>query len=377
VIRSALFTWKSLKNKLPAGYAMIAKKLVILTINIKVQRPNILSWASALRTSVADVICAGKNRINAAAVLLTLLILGSCATLPPERPAAEWFAVLPDSSTFYLVLNLDTAGALFREILIEADLEEEAENSLFERTSKVFGAVELKPGSAPAISLLLLGRYPRLAAKLQLSLSKSWKKVSSPETYWQHSVLNIQVAIPQKNVLLISTGAIHALLEGIKEPAPFFLPTGVKGDLKLADALVYFPELPGGGGAANEAQLPGLPIREVWIFSRGEDEVHELTASFNLSEVKNARILEALFRLLLTMWLRETEVENLAARLQGVEVRVEEKMVRITGLFFSAPELSRFFGALISQSMVSHRTSSGYPTGISSGHPTGTSSGRN
>jgi len=342
---------------------MIAKKLVILTRNIKVQRPNILSWASALRTSVVpqdslrsppvtEVICAGKKTIKTAAVLLTLLILGSCATLPPERPADEWFAVLPDSSTFYLILNFDTAEALFREILIEADLEEEADNSLLKRTTKVFGAVELKPGSTPVISLLALGRYPRLAAKLQLSLSKSWKKVSSPETYWQHSVENIQVAIPQKNVLLISTGAIHVLLEGIKEPAPFFLPTGVKGDLELADALVYFPELPGSGGSGKEAQLPDLPIREVWIFSRGEDKVHELTASFNLSEVKNARILEALFRLLLTMWLRETEVENLAGRLQSVEVRVEEKMVRITGLFFSTPELSRFFGELISQSSI-------------------------
>ncbi len=293
-----------------------------------------------------------KNRINAAAVLLTLIILGSCATLPPERPAAEWFAVLPESSTFYLVLNFDTAEALFREVLIEAHLEEEAENSLFKRTSKVFGAVELKPGSTPVISLLALGRYPRLAVKLQLNLSKSWIKVSSPETYWQHSVENIQVAIPQKNVLLISTGAILTLLEGIKEPAPFFLPGGVKADLKLADALVYFPVLPGGGGAGKEAQLPDLPIREVWIFSRGEDEVHELTASFNLSEVKNARILEALFRLLLVMWLRETKVENLAARLQSVEVRVEEKMVRMTGLFFSTPELSRFFGALISPSSI-------------------------
>jgi len=290
-----------------------------------------------------------QNTINAAAVLLTLIILGSCATLPPERPADEWFAVLPESSTFYLILNFDTTETLLREILIEAGLEEGADNSLFKRTSRVFGAVELKPGSAPVISLLALGRYPRLAAKLQLCLSKSWKKVSSPETYWQHSVENIQIAIPQKNVLLISTGAILALLEAINEPAPFFLPAGVKGDLELADALVYFPELPGSGSGGKEAQLPDLPIREVWIFSRGEDEVHELTASFNLSEVKNARILEALFRLLLTMWLRETEVENLAARLQSVEVRVEDKMVRITGLFFSTTELSRSFAALIEE----------------------------
>lgn len=290
-----------------------------------------------------------KNRINTALVLFSLLILGSCATLPPERPADEWFAVLPERSTFYLVLDFSTAETLLREILIEADMEEQADNSFFKRTSKVFGAVELRPGSAPVISLLALGRYPCLAAKLQLSLSKSWRKVNSPETYWQHSFENIQVAIPRKNMLLISTGAILELIERIKEPAPFFLPAGVKGDLKLAHALVYFPVLPGGGDAGKEAQLDNLPIREVWIFSRGEDEVHELTASFNLSEVKNPRILEALFRLLLTMWLRETEVENLAARLQSVEVRVEDKMVRITGLFFSTTELSRSFAALIEE----------------------------
>ncbi len=37
-------------------YAMIVQKLFILPRNIKVQRPNILCWPSALRTSVADVI---------------------------------------------------------------------------------------------------------------------------------------------------------------------------------------------------------------------------------------------------------------------------------------------------------------------------------
>jgi len=45
-------------------YAMIDQKFVILTRNIKVQRPNILSWTSALRTSVADVICDGKFKFS-------------------------------------------------------------------------------------------------------------------------------------------------------------------------------------------------------------------------------------------------------------------------------------------------------------------------
>ncbi len=52
---------------------MIAQKFVILTRNIKVQRPNILSWTSALRTSVADVICAGRKH------LFILLIIFSCS----------------------------------------------------------------------------------------------------------------------------------------------------------------------------------------------------------------------------------------------------------------------------------------------------------
>ncbi len=52
-------------------YAMIDQKFVILTRNIKVSdsrkscgRPNILSWTSALRTSVADVICDGKFKFS-------------------------------------------------------------------------------------------------------------------------------------------------------------------------------------------------------------------------------------------------------------------------------------------------------------------------
>ena len=56
---------------LPLKFCLFSAK------NNQVQRPNILCWTFALRTSVADVICAGKKSLLfALAVLLTL----ACAT---------------------------------------------------------------------------------------------------------------------------------------------------------------------------------------------------------------------------------------------------------------------------------------------------------
>ena len=54
---------------------MKAQKFVILTKNSKVQRPNILSWTSALITSVADAICDGKKLKRIGLYLLVLIIV--------------------------------------------------------------------------------------------------------------------------------------------------------------------------------------------------------------------------------------------------------------------------------------------------------------
>ena len=56
-----------------------AQKFVILTRNIKVQRPNILNLTSALRTSVADVICDGGKRITFITILLLCSLLSWAA----------------------------------------------------------------------------------------------------------------------------------------------------------------------------------------------------------------------------------------------------------------------------------------------------------
>jgi len=56
---------------------------VVLTRNIKVQRPNILSWTSSFRTSVADLICDG-NRLYSKGIIFLLLGLSVLFPLSGE-----------------------------------------------------------------------------------------------------------------------------------------------------------------------------------------------------------------------------------------------------------------------------------------------------
>jgi len=87
---------------------MIAKKLVILTRNIEVQRPNILSLTSALRASVADVIYAGEKYL-ALLFSITLIAAFSGCDAGSTRATVTGTLTLPAAAnfTYYVLVEND------------------------------------------------------------------------------------------------------------------------------------------------------------------------------------------------------------------------------------------------------------------------------
>jgi len=68
---------------------MTASNFVILTRNIKVQCPNILSWTSAMRTSVTDVICNGKKGARNSVLFLFILLSPQLASASSSGQSPE------------------------------------------------------------------------------------------------------------------------------------------------------------------------------------------------------------------------------------------------------------------------------------------------
>ena len=108
---------------------MIAQKLVILTRNIKVQRPNILSWTSALRTSVADIICDGIKKQTAFSIVLLTLI----AAITWAQSQSSGFTVAGE-------ISFEKKGDIYLRLASEIEFKNKKKESVFQTRISVRSA---------------------------------------------------------------------------------------------------------------------------------------------------------------------------------------------------------------------------------------------
>ena len=278
-----------------------------------------------------------------------LLLLASCATLPPPRSSEEMLGALPPESTFFASVNVDPDSELMLAVLDRAGLKSRTVEQFWERTERLFAAVQLSPAGPPAISAISMGSYPLSLIRFQLNTSKEWKKVKSDTVYWQHRQENLQIAVPERNLILISSGSMERILHRLKNPLPMPIPGEVIEAMESSSLVIYFPVLP------TTAEMQNLPIQTVWLSllrNRDSDqdgglESYDLKAVFFLSEEKNPRILAMLFRLLVMIMMRSAEIDNVASRLKAMEITVDEASVRLSGLNLSVEELLRAAGGLL------------------------------
>ena len=283
-------------------------------------------------------------------LILPVVILVSCATLPPERPAGGWIGVLPPESTFFLSLNIPYSGELLLSILKEKNISAPEIHSIMDRTERIYAGVHLSRITPTAFSLVALGNYPAFLVNIPLKANKEWQKVESPRPYWQQANGILQVAVPENNLVFAANGSIERMLNKLENPGSNPFPWEAVWEMERADALIFFPVLP---STDREAGLERLPIKEVWISAyrsaSKEEPTYELLGVFNLIEVKNKRAVEALFRLLMVAWLRKAEVSSPVEQLKSLKISVSAERVRISGLRFSEAEIVDFFGLFLSK----------------------------
>ena len=278
-----------------------------------------------------------------------LLLLASCATLPPPKSSEEMLSALPPESTFFASVNVDTAGGLVLEVLDRVGLTSRTVDKFWARTERLFVAVQLSPAGPPAISAISMGSYPLGLIRFQLNTSKEWKKIKSDTVYWQHRRENLQIAVPESNLILIPSGSMERILHRLENPLPMPVPEEVIEAMESSSLVIYFPVLP------TTPQMQNLPIQTVWLSllrnrDNGQDgglESYDLKAVFYLSEGKDPRILAMLFRLLVMIMMRNAEMDNVASRLKALEITVDEARVRLSGLNLNTEELLRAAGELL------------------------------
>jgi hypothetical protein len=333
-----------------------------------------------------------------------LLLVVSCATVPPPQEPPDWVSLLPAESTLVAGVDVAAARGLLDELAGRVGLESRRIADILSRTRRAYAGIQLLPDGPPLISMVALGDFCPAALDLRLSFDRRWHKrmlngTAGPEaaacftgggpgeaanrrgptpwdpagTYWEASAAllpsasgglpaaspqlqgtveplpgapqqaapgRLEIASPRRGVVLLSTGAMESLLRRFEVPAGTILPEETARDVRGADLFLFLRELPRG---AMGGEVLRTPIRSLWLAARADQGDYVITAVFTLEGVSNERALERLFRLLIPALLRRAGVPDPLGTFKALELSVEPARVRVRNLRLSAGDLLRFF----------------------------------
>jgi hypothetical protein len=275
-----------------------------------------------------------------ALVLLMVIGLGACASFRPPpsmEPGAggpeERVGILPPESTLFASFKVDSFHFLLAPLFPN-----ERSQKLLDHTDRVYGGITLTEAGDAAFSLVGIGDYSSAHLRIPLCLSRDWRRVD--RSYWVQEEKSLQIALPEKNLLLASNGSIRELLARYDQRFVYPLPPGVGGRMEAAELLLFFPVLP-----AVARDLEVLPMKAAWLEAAREGEdlrisiVMALQDPDALAEAADRRRVEALFRLALAIWLRRENRADLAGRFGDLEIRTEDGLLRLEGIRLSRQEI--------------------------------------
>jgi len=318
--------------------------------------------------------------MRAALFLLALaaLWLSACATAPPApAPAAEagaWMALLPPESTVFAVVEVPLARPLLdqaaRRAMAPGSSEQSSERgtrAVLDRTQRVYAGLSLAPDAQASFSLVARGRFAAGAIRSRLACASDWRRRRAPGAagrggrasgYFEHRRLGLQVAAPERGLVLAANGSIAQGLDRYRHfaagaaPAGVGLPGQALAAVEGAALFAYLPALPRGMGQPPDTGSAGggptgsaAGIRDLWFAAAPDPPApgaYQAEAVFRLEQERSPRALESLFRLLLASWLRRSGLADPVGRLRRAQILAEAGEVRVRGLSLSVEELLQF-----------------------------------
>jgi hypothetical protein len=309
-----------------------------------------------------------------AALLLPLLLLASCATVPRGAMHASPWAPLPHDANLYLYADVQEMRGP-AEVLVRAvsgakagDAGLRADNAglraLLDRAEEVYAGLYLRaPASGPApggpaVELVLTGRFSPELVGTRMSFSCGWVRHESFQPYWSARKQPLEVGSPAPGRVLVSVGrpgALPRMMARGREPEASLVQR-VLAENPPAAAFVTgaaaWAWLPLGGEAASS--LPGsaapgtaLPLRSAWFAARREGGLYELEARAELAGQASPRALAAAVRLAAASLLRRAGLPELVAHLRAMEVAVEGQSLVVRGLRLSEEETLSLLKSLV------------------------------
>ncbi len=305
------------------------------------------------------------KKLPAAAVtlLLLLLLFSGCATAPTQLPGEYYIGMMPEESSYLLKIDVQNNRRL-TELLLKPGLGGEAlPPELVDRISNAYMGIQSarhsgsSPFAAPSIFVTATGRFPAGIISSNLDRDKEWEKRSNHITYWYNTKMMMELALPERNLLCISTKDVGAMVDRFRDRETMRIPEEVRREFDISDVVVYIPEpgadmLAGGEGEGAVGFNADLPIDAIWItlFSPVEDSgrpgpnsnlSYEVSLVFKVGDPSKTRQLTLISRLFIIAWMRQADIGDITELKDKISITAGGDHVRIEGLELTVEEIEK------------------------------------
>ncbi len=299
------------------------------------------------------------RRIALAAGVSLFLLLGACATVGklsvPSGP--DLTALFPENSFAYASIKVSQNAGLVADILKQSGLSSSIPSSVLIRTNRMYASAQYDSGKKSTFALVGEGEYPTGLIGWRLSWSRDWKRSDKPIRWWQDRKTGTQIALPTKNLVMVSNGQLPAMLRNLGSGRVATLNPTIRQALETSDLAIYFPNvtdnLPVLGMEANR-----FPVQTFYFSINADGGGAPDSAStpstgyhgyavFKMKSERDARLFSVVFKLLIASSEHGSAIKGFPIPLKGAQLSVDGDTIRLDGITVGEADLSELVSKVI------------------------------
>lgn len=284
------------------------------------------------------------------AALLFLAVAG-CATVPrvtvPSGPALA--DLLPPDSFAYASLRVSRNVGLISGVLRKSGLAKSIPVSFVDKTQYLCSAVERGPDGKTIYALAAQGSYPIGIVSWKLDWSRAWRRVGMPVSWWEDSRTGTQIALPSRNLLLTSNGALPEVLNRLGGRPAQTLDPSIRSVFAQSDLAIYIPKISG------TVPLIGMdasrfPVNSFYFSLNAvgsSADTYRGYGVFTMKSDRDARLFSVVFKLLIASAAGGGAIRGFPLPLEGVQLSVDGATIRLGGITIGRQELVDLLSQII------------------------------
>ncbi len=249
----------------------------------------------------------------AAAVLVLLFILSGCAGIPERAESVSNVQLLPSGAKVIIYASIEENRELIEPAMdiLGSELPEDLREEFLDRTDSIWAGIvpvsSAEPENAeiiqePGFSMVASGDYPSSTIGFSLGISPDWKQNklksdtgSSAFSYWQSKHTAQQISIPEKSLILASSGKISEMADswsnGGSVPGYGWLEAETSSDVVIQTGGMLPEEY-----AVFIPEFKKLPIETVQLRLKRSGDEYLISGSFYMNSEVNAFLFSVMMR---------------------------------------------------------------------------------